>query len=176
MKRLLFLLFSLVQGVFTSCQNPPPGTDKMVRNPAFHNELNRLLDFTVPLISVTTLADQMGEVVLLDAREPKEFDVSHIPGAIYVGYHKFDRSRVADIPKDRPIVVYCSVGYRSSKIGKKLQKMGYTHVRNLYGSIFEWANQGLPLEDSEGNPIQKVHTYDRNWSRWVTSPEVEKVW
>lgn len=145
-------------------------------NTEFDAELDRLLTKAVPFITVGELRKNLSETVILDTREADEFAVSHLPGARYVGYENFDSASVEKLAKDTPIVLYCSVGCRSGKVGKKLQRMGFTNVRNLYGSIFEWANKGYPLENIEGKPTTEVHTYNEKWSRWVDNPEVKKVW
>ena len=64
-----------------------------------------------------------------------------------VGYDDFDVKRLEEISKNTKIVTYCSVGYRSERIGEKLMKQGFTDVSNLKGSLFKWANQGYELED-----------------------------
>lgn len=135
-----------------------------------------MLQFDVPLISVEELAKKQDEVVLLDAREKDEYDVSHIKDAKFVGFKDFDEKALKNIPKDQDIVIYCSIGYRSEKIGERLAKMGYKNVKNLYGSIFEWANQGKPLVDKNGKPTTTVHGYNKNWSQWLDGSKVKKVW
>jgi len=102
--------------------------------------------------------------------------VGHIPGASYLGYQDFDVERLKNLPYDSRIVLYCSIGYRSEKIGEKLQKLGYTHVYNLYGSIFDWVNRGYPVVDEDGNLTAQVHTYNRAWSKWVEEGAAVKVW
>jgi len=74
---------------------------------------------------------------------------------------------LAGIDKDAPIVIYCSVGYRSEKIGEKLQKAGYKNVINLWGGIFDWANLKLPLVNEDEEKVTSVHPYDENWGRWL---------
>jgi len=68
-------------------------------------------------------------------------------------------------------VVYCSVGYRSERIGEKLLDKGFTNVYNLYGGIFDWINNDYPLVDIADQPIQKVHGYNEDWSKWVCKGE-----
>ncbi len=95
--------------------------------------------------------------VLLDVRTKAEFDVSHIHGA-----QRIEPGSSADaigIPRDKPIVTYCSVGYRSGAFAKKLQDAGYKNVQNMTGSIFEWANEGHPIERA-GKRVAQVHPYD----------------
>ena len=110
-------------------------------------------------IEVATLKTMKDKVILLDTREKKEYEISHIPGAIWVGYDNFKLKRVKEIAKDAKIITYCSVGYRSERIGEKLQKAGFTDVSNLKGSIFKWVNEGNPLEDKDGNATDKVHGF-----------------
>ena len=159
-----------------SCGHAQPTHGKTTDNAKFDNELNRLLSFTVPVMSVEELKNKLGEVTVLDAREREEYEVSHIPGATYIGYKKIDETVLDSIEKDSPIVLYCSVGYRSEKIGEKLKKKGFTNVYNLYGSIFAWGNKGYPLLNGDGETTHKIHTYNKKWSQWVDNPEIEKVW
>ncbi|MFZ5630327.1 MAG: rhodanese-like domain-containing protein [Spirochaetota bacterium] len=109
----------------------------------------------------------LEKYVLLDAREREEFDVSHLSRARWIGYKDFALQRLNGISKRTPIVVYCSVGYRSEKIAERLQAAGYLHVYNLVGGIFEWANHEKPLVDNNGKPTRAVHPYDEVWGRWL---------
>ena len=158
-----------------SCSAQPPTDRATTQNPEFDKKVASWLNFTVPTISPNDVK-KMPDVLLLDARESEEYKVSHIANAVFIGYNHFEKEALKDIPKDKPIVVYCSIGYRSEKIGEKLQKLGFTKVYNLYGSIFEWVNQGNPVVDSQGATTKKVHTFNRNWSKWVDKGKAEKVW
>ncbi len=177
----LVILFGLMCMVFgltidnTTAQRPdlmPPATI----SPDYDKKLQSMLDFTVPVISVDQLEEMKDNVILLDAREPKEYKVSHIPGAILVGYDHWDKDMVSDLDRNKPVVLYCSVGYRSEKLGEKLQNMGFKRIYNLYGSIFEWANQNKPLVDSDDSPTREVHCYNKKWSKWMTNEDYKKVW
>jgi rhodanese-related sulfurtransferase len=66
-----------------------------------------------------------------------------------------------------PVVVYCSVGWRSSEVAEALQRSGYRDVRNLKGGIFTWANEGRPLY-RDGRRVFVVHPFDRGWGRLLT--------
>lgn len=145
-------------------------------NATFEDKVDSYITRSVPVMDVSELQSSQSEYVILDAREKEEFDISHIPSAQYTGYDKFNIESLKDIPKDADIVVYCSIGYRSEKIGEKLQDMGYTSVKNLYGGIFEWTNRRLPVEDSTGAEVERVHAYSRGWSKWLSNEDVEKVW
>ena len=126
-------------------------------------KVQSLLGFTMPTISADEL-NAMQTPILLDARELKEFEVSHIPSAKYVGYQDFSLSKVSDFAKTDTIVVYCTVGYRSEKIAEQLSKAGYQNVYNLFGGIFSWKNNSYSVVDIENQKTQRVHCYNKKWS------------
>ena len=80
----------------------------------------------VPYISVQELAMPKTDAILLDARELKEYKVSHLPNSTYVGYDDFNLDTVVkSLPNTAStIVVYCSVGIRSEDIAEQLKKKG----------------------------------------------------
>lgn len=77
--------------------------------------------------------------IILDARSEAEYAVSHLKNAERIDPN--DPQLGVMKSKDMPIVVYCSVGYRSARIAAWLEQAGFTHVYNLEGSIFQWANE-----------------------------------
>jgi rhodanese-related sulfurtransferase len=174
-KPLMLGAFSLI--LLGQC-GPTYGQEGAARcqDPAFDKEVRRLLSFTVPVVDVDTVFNRAADFTLLDAREWEEYKTSHLPGARFIGYDDFSATALKGIDLNTPIVVYCSVGYRSEKIAEKLEKLGYTRVHNLYGSIFEWGNRGYPLYNIQDEPVKKVHTYNKKWSRWVTSDSLTKTW
>lgn len=137
-----------------------------VEGAGFRSLLQGLLSHSVPEISVAEAARDTAGILFLDAREPREYQVSHLAGAWPVGYDHFDLQSVQQLPRDRRIVVYCSVGYRSEKIAERLLAAGFTNVANLYGGIFEWVNQGQLVVDDRG-PTQRVHAFDKTWGVWL---------
>jgi 3-mercaptopyruvate sulfurtransferase SseA len=60
------------------------------------------------------------------------------------------------------------VGYRSARVAHWLAGQGYTNVRNLSGSIFQWANEGRPVF-RDGRPTTQVHPYDQRWGLLLKS-------
>jgi rhodanese-related sulfurtransferase len=114
-------------------------------------------------------ADCTDRYVFLDARESEEYEVSHIKSAQWVGYEDFSMEGVK-LSKHDTIVVYCSIGYRSEKIGEKLIDEGYLHVYNLYGGVFKWINDGNPVY-IHGQETNRIHTYNKKWSKWVNKGE-----
>lgn len=177
-KKISHWLGSYLMMLFLSCNiwaQKPAGAPS-VASEAFDKKLEKLLRFSVPVISVQELQQNPGEYILLDAREKEEYEVSHIDGAQWIGYDAPDFSVLNDIRTSKKVVVYCSVGYRSEKIAEKLEKQGFLDVYNLYGSIFEWVNKGYPVVNSEGEKVSIVHTYNEKWSQWVDNPAFKKVY
>lgn len=171
---LLLLVFSSL-----SCSRAAAQTERPpLTNTELDKKLARMLKFSVPLMSVETLQQRsvQEKIYVFDTREFEEYQVSHIPGAHYLGYNDFKHDRLRGAPKDATIVVYCSVGYRSEKIGERLLSKGYTQVHNLYGSIFEWAEQGFPLHNAAKQPTASLHTYNREWGKWIKGKEIRKIW
>jgi rhodanese-related sulfurtransferase len=165
-----FLALFFVQGTAQTPNERPHS-----QSPKLDKTLRIMLHFSVPTISIDVLKN-MSDMVLLDAREQKEYDVSHIPTAQYCGFDHFNPAALEGIPKDINIVVYCSIGVRSEKIAEKIKALGYTHVANLYGSLFEWVNAGHSVVDKTGNETRKVHAYNRLWSIFLDGKKAEKVW
>lgn len=137
---------------------------------SFDEHVSGLYEGTVPLINAAELDTMNFEnLYLLDTRNQEEFDISHLNGARMIDYEGFKKGDVKDIPRDAKVIVYCSVGYRSERIGEKLQKMGFSDVNNLYGGIFDWKNKGHEVLNQAGNPTDSVHTYNFSWSKWLTN-------
>lgn len=162
-------LFSLLSLSLLSAQQNSPRIEKK----SYDKMLQKLLDHTVPEISISDATQLLEDAVFLDAREAAEYEVSHIENAQFVGYDEFDMDSVKDLPKDSKIIVYCSVGYRSEKISERLLQAGFQDVSNLYGGIFEWKNQDQKVVNENG-VTEKVHAYDRLWGFWLK--EGEKVY
>jgi rhodanese-related sulfurtransferase len=141
-------------------------------SPAFTQEVNSLISrFSSELISVDqldTLIQSKSKIVLLDVREKKEFDISHILNSVNIDSREFDVDRfLATIDRGQRVIVYCSVGFRSGQVADQILKRGI-RVYNLYGGIFEWSNLDKPLVDTTVKTTHRVHTYNKNWAKWVT--------
>lgn len=125
---------------------------------------------TVAHISTDTLQSWLSEspqrenLLLLDAREPEEYAVSHLQDARSVSSKDEALKALQGVSSNRPIVLYCSVGHRSSELAQFLMKKGYTEVYNLEGSIFAWANEGRPVYRGKER-VKVVHPYDKTWGR-----------
>ena len=102
--------------------------------------------------------------LLLDARSEEEIAVSHLAGA-----RRLDPLADADdlraaAARGRPIVAYCSAGYRGARLARRLREAGAVEVSNLEGGIFAWANEGFEVVRN-GELVREVHPYHGIFSR-----------
>lgn len=115
-----------------------------------HAAVERLIDyegFCNPMnetdITCEELAAKLGEVTLVDVREPYEWDLSHLAGAIHIPLQQLPR-RLDEVPRDKEIVVYCRMGGRSAHAQHVMLQNGFTRVKNLVGGLKAWASQQDP--------------------------------
>ncbi len=144
------------------------GQEVTLADKAFDSLVESLCEGSVTWIdeaSVRELKTKNWKV--LDCREKEEFEVSHLEDATWVGYNNYAPKRNKSIARSDTILVYCSVGYRSEKIGERLMKQGYENVFNLKGGIFSWVNEGNEVETSNHRKTEKVHPYDEAWGLWL---------
>jgi len=162
---ILYILLILFATQFSAAQEKEPET--------LSELLKMYNERSVPYISVQELAMPKTDAYILDAREMKEYEVSHLKDAIYVGYDFFELDSIQQkLPnRDSQIVVYCSIGIRSEDVAEKLKKAGYTNVFNLYGGIFEWKNNNFTIYDSKEKETDRVHTFNEDWSKWLNKGE-----
>lgn len=94
--------------------------------------------------------------ILIDVREPAEFDTGHIPGSINIprGVLEFQvdaHPAVANVSdpalahKDQPLVVVCRTGGRAALSAVNLERLGFSNVRSIAGGVTAWSDAGLPL-------------------------------
>ena len=153
----------------TACDHAEADTARGA-SPGYARLLRALYRNTVPTVPAAALVRELrgsGAPVLLDVRTPAEYRVSHLRGARFVNYDSLAVERFAGLDRTRPVVVYCSVGYRSERLGERLKALGFRNVRNLYGGLFEWVNEGYPVCNAQG-PTPNVHPYSALWSPWLT--------
>ncbi len=120
-------------------------------------------------LSTRELAEWLADTsrplpVLLDARTADEFAVSHLRRAELATDVASALPLLEDAGSETPVVVYCSVGYRSSQLAEELTARGYSNVFNLEGSLFQWANEGRPVYRHDV-PVRAIHPYDARWGR-----------
>lgn len=125
-------------------------------------------------ISTEKLADWLNKKdrekpLLLDARKAAEYQVSHLQNARLIPDAIADINTWKEVTLSTPIVVYCSVGYRSAKTARKLQNLGYKQVYNLNGSLFKWYNEGRSIYQ-ENKTVNLVHPYNKFWEILINKP------
>jgi len=88
-----------------------------------------------------------GNAVLLDVREPKEYEGGRLPKAIHIPLSQLS-GRGQELAKltGRPVIVYCERGNRSRMAGGQLAKQGFGDLYNLAGGFRAWQGAGLPVE------------------------------
>src|SRR6266702_4254377 len=113
---------------------------------------------TAPEITVAQAKEELDQRqvgLLLDVREPSEWDKGHIPGAVLAPRGMLEWYADPTTPYAKPeittkrdtrIIMACASGGRSMLAAETLTKMGYTNVVNMAGGFTEWTNQGLPVE------------------------------
>lgn len=121
---------------------------------------------TAELSALLAAKSTSPKPTLIDARSKQEFDDSQIIGAIHADSVSGAETALLEsgVGHATPIVVYCSVGYRSAALVDALSRRGYTDVRNYEGSLFKWANSGLPVYQGT-KKVSSVHPYDRSWGK-----------
>lgn len=103
-----------------------------------------VLEPAVDVVRAKAMVDA-EHALLLDVRESWEWVTARIPGARHIPMGQIP-TRLAEIPQDRPVVVYCATGQRSGAVTDALRRAGYPRVFNVAGGIVAWMNQRLPVE------------------------------
>jgi rhodanese-related sulfurtransferase len=86
-----------------------------------------------------------GGATLLDVREQWEWDEQHVAGALHIPMNEVP-ARLAEVPADRDVYVYCKMGGRSARVADYLRRHGHESARNMTGGIDAWMEAGLPVE------------------------------
>ena len=103
----------------------------------------------IPAIDVRAAAERVAAetdpgALIVDVREPDEFiavrveRAAHVPMSVFV-------NRAAELPRDRPLLILCASGVRSSAVTGYLLRSGWTDVTNIEGGIKAWEGAGLPV-------------------------------
>jgi len=78
---------------------------------------------------------------IIDARDPSQFNKEHIPGAVNIEWRQV-LARRSELPKDKPMLIYCNTGTLSAQAGFALRVAGYDNLRILQGGMNEWQSKG----------------------------------
>lgn len=88
-----------------------------------------------------------GGTLVIDVREPEELAqlAYDVPNLVNIPLDQIDK-RAKEIPKDKPVIVACRSGNRSSQAMAALVKLGYTNLTNLEGGLYAWEEAGMPVK------------------------------
>ena len=102
-----------------------------------------------PEVAAADAAEEIaGGALVVDVREPVEWDAGHIPGSVLIPLGELG-ARVGELPRDRRMVIVCRTGSRSGYAADALHGAGYD-VANLRGGLFAWAAGSHPIEPDGG--------------------------
>jgi phage shock protein E len=94
------------------------------------------------------LMESRKDLLLIDVRSPQEFSQGSIAGSKNIPFIDIMEGRHS-LPKDKPVLLICSIGGRSFAAVQLLQEKGYTEVYNLDGGIQAWSRASLPLQTAK---------------------------
>ncbi|MGL1935931.1 MAG: rhodanese-like domain-containing protein [Fibrobacterales bacterium] len=133
------------------------------------NSIYAYIDSEYPAVQQMSVAEaahlKKDSVLFLDVRDREEYVLSHLPGALWY-QSSFDFTD--DSLKGKVVVLYCSVGVRSSKLADDLPDEVKMRVYNLKGSIFKWVAEGHSVV-RRGELTNRVHPYNDKWGQLLDS-------
>jgi rhodanese-related sulfurtransferase len=100
----------------------------------------------------------LGKILFVDTRKPAEMEVSMLPGAITWEEFLKDPEKF----KDRRIVAYCTISYRSGKLARKLSNKGI-EIFNLQGGLLAWVLEGGKVYNSNGKETRRINVFGEKW-------------
>jgi sodium/bile acid cotransporter 7 len=111
---------------------------------------------------------QEGKALFIDVREEKEQQVSMLPGAVTEKQFLKNPEKY----RDRTLIGYCTISYRSGKLAEKLNAQGIT-LLNLKGGLLAWVHAGGKVYDQSGE-TKRIHVYGKKWN--LGPKDYEAVW
>ncbi|MCA9730739.1 molybdopterin-synthase adenylyltransferase MoeB [candidate division KSB1 bacterium] len=96
-------------------------------------------------ISASSLANELqtNNVLLIDVREPMEWDICHIPGATLIPLGELD-DRLNELDTQKQIIAYCRTGIRTLEALRILHEAGFSTAKHLHGGIYAWSDEVDP--------------------------------
>lgn len=111
---------------------------------------------------IEALGSRPPDAVVLDVREPQEYAHGHVPGTISLPQADL-ASRLAEVPRDRPVFIICQSGMRSLRAAQFLKQMGYEQVANVLGGTDAWRRAGKPVELGDTN-LERPRIVETEWA------------
>jgi adenylyltransferase/sulfurtransferase len=99
-------------------------------------------DSTISVTELKGKIDKKENFLLIDVREPSEFEIVRIPGSVLIPKQGFlDGSALAGLPQDKPIILHCKSGVRSAECLAILKSAGFADATHVSGGVVAWAKQ-----------------------------------
>ncbi len=95
-------------------------------------------------VATTVAAMSDPNVQIVDCREQDEWDDAHVDGMTLIPLSVMGQ-RLAEIDRERPLIVVCRSGARSLRAAKQLSAIGFTEVKSMHGGLMAWVEQGNPV-------------------------------
>ena len=108
----------------------------------------------IPSVSAQQAAELQADgtaALIVDVREPREFESLRAPGAVLLPLAEFV-ARYTDLPQDRPLLLLCRSGARSQRATAFLVQQGFSDVANIDGGMIAWKGAGLPVRSGPLEP------------------------
>ena len=129
------------------CSSNPSQTNLLPDYEAFCGALSEraesaVQDSTISVTQVKELMDTGQDFFLVDVREPSEWEIVRIPGAVLIPKQEFlDGRALAKLPTDKPVVLYCKSGVRSAECLAVVKGAGFQDAVHVSGGVIAWAKQ-----------------------------------
>jgi len=129
------------------CSEKPSQTALLLDYEAFCGVLSdaaevAVKDSTISVSDLKTKIDKKENFLLIDVREPSEFEIVRIPGSVLIPKQGFlDGSALAGLPQDKPIILHCKSGVRSAECLAILKSAGFADATHVSGGVVAWAKQ-----------------------------------
>ena len=129
------------------CSEKPSQTELLADYEAFCGVLSdaaevAVKDSTISVAELKSKIDNKENFLLIDVREPSEFEIVRIPGSVLIPKQGFlDGSALANLPQDKPIILHCKSGVRSAECLAILKSAGFADATHVSGGVVAWAKQ-----------------------------------
>jgi adenylyltransferase/sulfurtransferase len=129
------------------CSEKPSQTELLADYEAFCGVLSdaaevAVKDSTISVAELKSKIDNKENFLLIDVREPSEFEIVRIPGSLLIPKQGFlDGSALGDLPQDKPIILHCKSGVRSAECLAILKGAGFADATHVSGGVVAWAKQ-----------------------------------
>jgi adenylyltransferase/sulfurtransferase len=97
---------------------------------------------TITVTELKSKLDNKENFILIDVREPSEFEIVRIPGSVLIPKQEFlDGTVLSKLPQDRPIVLHCKSGVRSAECLAVVKAAGFADATHVSGGVVAWVKQ-----------------------------------